>query len=109
MRTQIAAANWKMNCTLEQANDLLDQLIKENIALSPGREVVVAVPFPYLMMAAEKIKNIKGYKLAAQNCYSQQSGAFTGEVSAVMLASVKVDYVIIGHSERRELFNEDNK
>ena len=109
MRTQIAAANWKMNCTLDQANDLLDQLIKENISLSPGREVVIAVPFPYLIMAKEKIKNLDGYMVAAQNCYSQPSGAFTGEVSAVMLTSIKVDYVIIGHSERREIFNEDNK
>jgi len=109
MRTQIAAANWKMNCTLEQANDLLDQLLKENIALNPGREVVIAVPFPYLILAKEKVKNQQGYLVAAQNCYSQSSGAFTGEVSALMLSSIKVSYVIIGHSERREIFNEDNK
>ena len=109
MRTQIAAANWKMNCTLEEANDLLDKLVKENILLSAGREVVFAVPFPYLIPAKEKLKNFAGYTVAAQNCYSQPSGAFTGEVSAVMLASIEVEYVIIGHSERREIFNEDNK
>ena len=109
MRKQIAAANWKMNCTLEQANDLLDNLIKENISLSPDREVVIAAPFPYLILAKEKLKNQPGFTVAAQNCYSQSSGAFTGEVSAVMLASIKVDYVIIGHSERREIFNEDNQ
>ena len=56
MRKQIAAANWKMNCTLQQANDLIDGLIKENISASPYREVVIAVPFPYLMMAKEKLK-----------------------------------------------------
>jgi triosephosphate isomerase len=109
MRKQIAAANWKMNCTLQQANDLIDGLIKENISISPDREVVVAVPFPYLMIAKEKLINQPGFKIAAQNCYTQPSGAFTGEVSAVMLNSIGIDYVIIGHSERREIFGEDNK
>ncbi|MEP6928245.1 MAG: triose-phosphate isomerase [Ginsengibacter sp.] len=109
MRKQIAAANWKMNCTLKQANDLLDQLINENISFSPNREIVIAAPFPYLILAKEKLKNQHGYRVAAQNCHSQASGAFTGEVSAVMLASIETDYVIIGHSERREIFNEDNK
>ena len=64
MRKQIAAANWKMNCTLQQANDLLDGLIKENIALSPDREVVLAVPYPYLILAKEKLKNLHGYQFA---------------------------------------------
>jgi triosephosphate isomerase (TIM) len=109
MRKQIAAANWKMNCTLKQANDLIDGLIKENISITPDREVVLAVPFPYLMMAKEKLKNQPGFKIAAQNCYTQSSGAFTGEVSSVMLNSIGIDYVIIGHSERREIFGEDNK
>lgn len=109
MRKQIAAANWKMNCTLQQANDLLDSLIKEKISVSPGREVVLAVPFPYLILAKEKLKNLHGYNIAAQNCYTQSSGAFTGEVSAIMLNSIGIDYVIIGHSERREIFGEDNK
>ena len=58
MRKQIAAANWKMNCTLQQANDLIDGLIKENISISPDREVVVAIPFPYLMIAKEKLINL---------------------------------------------------
>ena len=63
MRKQIAAANWKMNCTLQQANDLIDGLIKENISITPDREVVIAVPFPYLMMAKEKLKELTDLKL----------------------------------------------
>ncbi len=109
MRKQIAAANWKMNCTIQQANDLIDGLITENFSITHDREVVLAVPFPYLMIAKEKLKSLPGFKVAAQNCYTQSSGAFTGEVSAVMLQSIGVDYAIIGHSERREIFGEDNK
>ena len=109
MRKQIAAANWKMNCTIDEANTLLGGIIKENISISPDREVVIAVPFPYLLPSLEKIKNSKGYYIAAQNCYTKTSGAFTGEVSAVMLQSIGIEYVIIGHSERREIFGEDNK
>jgi triosephosphate isomerase len=98
-----------MNLSIEQANNLLDAIIKDNISFTPGREAVIAVPFPYLFLAKENLKAAPGYLVAAQNCYTQPSGAFTGEVSAIMLASMKIDYVIIGHSERREIFGEDNK
>lgn len=109
MRKQIAAANWKMNLTVQQAGELLDEIIKEDVTVSSGREAVFAVPFPYLVLAKEKLKNVEGFFVAAQNCYTQPAGAFTGEVSAAMLASIEIDYVIIGHSERREIFGEDNK
>ena len=62
MRKQIAAANWKMNCTLQQANDLIDGLIERKYFVNPDREVVLAVPFPYLMMAKEKLKNLTALK-----------------------------------------------
>jgi triosephosphate isomerase len=108
MRKQIAAANWKMNLTLQQANELLDEIVSKNIVLSQNQEAVFGVPFPYLLLAKDKVKNSKGFFVAAQNCYIKESGAFTGEVSAAMLSSLEIKYVIIGHSERREYFSEDN-
>ena len=67
------------------------------------------IPFPYLISFKEKIHSNKNYFTAAQNCYFQKAGAYTGEVSAEMLTSIGTDYVIIGHSERREYFNENNQ
>ncbi len=109
MRKQIAAANWKMNLKLSEATELLNGIINQNISLAKDQQVVFGVPFPYLLLATEKVKNQSGYFIAAQNCYTKESGAFTGETSAPMLASCGVEYVIIGHSERREYFKEDNQ
>ena len=106
MRKQIAAANWKMNLTLKQAGTLLTDILEKNIPLSADQEVIIAVPFPYLSLAQEKLGHVERFKVAAQNCYSKPSGAYTGEVSAAMIASCGVQYVILGHSERREYFNE---
>jgi triosephosphate isomerase (TIM) len=108
MRKQIAAANWKMNLTLEEAMQLAGDIVSANIELSDHQQVVFGVPFPYLLTIKEKIKS-KNYFVAAQNCYFQKSGAYTGEVSAEMLRSTGTDYVIIGHSERREYFNENHQ
>lgn len=108
MRKQIAAANWKMNLNLQEAKDLLEALAAENVQLSSDQEAVFAVPFPYLLLAKDKLRANKNFYVAAQNCYIKESGAFTGEVSAPMLSSCKIDYVILGHSERREYFNENN-
>jgi len=98
-----------MNCTLEQAETLLDQLAA-NIPpdLSASRFVVIAVPFPYLVLAHKKFESEPHVFIAAQNCYTKKSGAYTGEVSVEMLRSIGIAYVVIGHSERREYFNEDN-
>ena len=109
MRKQIAAANWKMNLNLQQAKDLLGEIINKNISLSEDQEAVFGVPFPYLLLATEKLEGRAGYFVAAQNCYTNESGAFTGEISAPILSSCGIKYVIIGHSERREYFSEDNK
>lgn len=108
MRKQIAAANWKMNLTYQQGEELLDTILKENIDLSGYREAVFAVPFPYLMMAEKKLTGLTNYFAAAQNCSDKKSGAYTGEISAEMLQSIKIKYCVLGHSERREFFFEHN-
>jgi len=108
MRKQIAAANWKMNLTYQQGQELLDRILAENIEVKENHEVFFGVPFPYLIMAQEKVSNRKNYYISAQNCYNKKSGAYTGEVSVEMLGSINIKHCIIGHSERREYFAESN-
>ena len=108
MRKQIAAANWKMNLTLQQADKLIDELIATPHQLNENQEAVFGIPFPYLINIKAKLAGKKNVFVAAQNCYNRKSGAYTGEVSAEMLQSIGADYVILGHSERREYFNESN-
>lgn len=108
MRKQIAAANWKMNLTLQQAQKLLDDLHTITYNLNNNQEVIFGVPFPYLAQVKHKLAGQHQAFVAAQNCSDKKSGAYTGEVSAEMLKSIAVDYVIIGHSERREYFNESH-
>jgi triosephosphate isomerase (TIM) len=108
MRKQIAAANWKMNCTYQDAEKLLDNILSEQIVLNLYQQVIFAVPFPYLIMANSEVAEESNYLVSAQNCSNKKSGAYTGEVSAEMLQSIGVTYCVIGHSERREYFGEDN-
>jgi triosephosphate isomerase len=109
MRKQIAAANWKMNLTYLQGEQLLTDVLNAEISLHDHQQAVFAVPFPYLAMAGKKLSVIPNYFASAQNCYHKKSGAFTGEVSAEMLASLDIAYCVVGHSERREYFNESNQ
>ncbi len=108
MRKKIAAANWKMNLRIEQCEQLLTAILQKNISLKPHQFAIFAVPFPYLPMVREKIAGKINYSVAAQNCYHKNAGAYTGEVSAEMLNSLHIPYVVIGHSERREYFLETN-
>ena len=108
MRKQIAAANWKMNLTLQQGETLIDELLNTPHELTENQLAVFAVPFPYLITIKNKLAGKKNVFVAAQNCYNKKSGAYTGEVSAEMLKSIGLEYVILGHSERREYFNETN-
>jgi triosephosphate isomerase (TIM) len=109
MRKQIAAANWKMNCTYQQAEKLLDEVLKSEVNLSYGSEIIFAVPYPYLIMANSEVADEPNYSVAAQNCHQKKAGAYTGEVSGEMLRSINIDYCIVGHSERREYFLETNQ
>jgi triosephosphate isomerase (TIM) len=109
MRKQIAAANWKMNLTYQEAEKLLTEILGTAKQLPENHKVLFAVPFPYLIMAKSAVADENGYSVAAQNCYSKESGAYTGEVSAGMLQSIGIRHCIIGHSERREYFNESNE
>lgn len=109
MRKQIAAANWKMNLTLSQGEALLDAIISKPHELKENQFAVFAVPFPYLPMAQHKLSGKQNVFVAAQNCYSKKNGAYTGEVSVEMLQSLGIEYVVLGHSERREYFTESNQ
>ncbi len=108
MRKQIAAANWKMNMTFQQGEKLLDDILGADIRLTDNRQVIFAVPYPYLLMTRSEVEEEHNYEVAAQNCYHKKSGAFTGEVSVEMLHSIGVNYCVVGHSERREYFGETN-
>jgi triosephosphate isomerase (TIM) len=109
MRKQIAAANWKMNLGFQQAEKLIDEIINTPHDLEDNQLAIFAVPFPYLQLAISKFGGKKNVYVAAQNCSDKKAGAYTGEVSVEMLTSMNVQYVIIGHSERREYFNESNR
>ncbi len=106
MRKPIIAGNWKMNKTAKEAVALINEL-KPLVAKSKP-EVVICVPYTDLWVAKEAIQGSK-IKLGAENVAWADSGAFTGEISAEMLKEIGVEFVIIGHSERRQYFGETDK
>jgi triosephosphate isomerase (TIM) len=109
MRTPIIAGNWKMNTTYDEAMDLIEELVDglESREESDEVDIVLCPPFLWLFPAAEYLEDT-GIQLGAQNCHPLDRGAFTGEVSAAMLAD-QCSYVIVGHSERRALFGETDE
>ena len=102
-RKYVIAGNWKMNKTPAEATALINDL--KTLVADASCDVVVGVPFVDLPAALEAVKDTK-IGVAAQNCHWEKSGAFTGEVSAEMLKSMAVGYVILGHSERRTYFGD---
>lgn len=109
MRRQIAAANWKMNLTLEEGKKLVQGILDAKVSLSEDREMILGVPMPYLKDIKEQLKGQAHIHVSAQNVANHESGAYTGETSAAMLQSVHTDYVIIGHSERRGYYGDTNE
>lgn len=109
MRKKIVAGNWKMNKNLEDGLKLATEVA--NIAdaeIQNDVTVVLCTPFVHLSAVSKIIQNSKKLSLGAQNVATKESGAYTGEISVEMVKSVGVHYVILGHSERREYYNETN-
>lgn len=107
MRKRIIAGNWKMNKVLSEAEQFIDA-VKGQVPSEEQVDAVICAPSLFLHALVEKTKGT-GVKVGAQNMHHEESGAFTGEVSPKMLKDLGVDYVVIGHSERRELFGETDE
>jgi triosephosphate isomerase (TIM) len=106
-RKKIVAGNWKMNTTLSEGIQLATA-----VAAQPRAKdvvVILATPFTHLIPVQKKLKSKDKIALAAQNCHHKNNGAYTGEISPSMLADMRIPYVIIGHSERREYNHESNE
>ena len=105
-RQAVIAGNWKMNKTPSEAKVLLEEIIP--VAKDAGCEVIACVPYVDLSVALETVKGTN-VKIGAENCHWAESGAFTGEISTGMLKEMGVEYVVIGHSERRQYFGETDE
>ncbi len=108
MRKKIVAGNWKMNLDITEGAQLVNDIFNGSPQLDENKIVVIAPPYIHLTQTASQLAGMDFIYLGAQNCHHEASGAYTGEVSAAMLKSAEVGYVIIGHSERREYQREDN-
>ena len=110
MRKHIVAGNWKMNKTFSEADELVSDIIEklESIDLDRNTQIILCPPFPYLEMVSD-YSDDSYFLVGAQNVSDQESGAYTGEVSAAMLESMELDYCIVGHSERRAYYHETNE
>lgn len=109
-RKKIIAGNWKMNAVKDEAVAILNGILSHynDCQLYSSKIVVIASPFPYIHYCSSMFAKYEHIFAAAQNCSEHEQGAYTGEVSAKIIASLDVKYIIIGHSERRQYFNESD-
>ncbi|RLD38037.1 MAG: triose-phosphate isomerase [Bacteroidetes bacterium] len=109
MRRNIVAGNWKMNKTFEEADELLFSIAEPLQKLNlDSTQVILCPPVLYAEMFTD-VALENNFSVGAQNCSNQESGAYTGEISAAMLKSMDIEFCLVGHSERRKYFNEDSK
>ena len=108
MRKKVIAGNWKMFNDIPATANLINELKQKLTSEKTVVDVIVCPPFTSLESASKLLKD-SSIKLGAQNMYFEESGAFTGEISALMLKSVGCEFVILGHSERRTIFKETDE
>lgn len=109
MRNFLVAGNWKMNCGPKETKELLREIKNSDVSIPEGVDVLVCPPMISLTVASDELEDIEEIALGAQNVHSEDNGAYTGEVSTRMLKEVHCEYVVVGHSERREYFGETDK
>jgi len=106
MREKVVAGNWKMNTTVEEGKKLAQAIF--DMDKPSDVTLIVAPPYTHLTTVQEVIKGKEGIHLSAQDCYLKVSGAYTGAISPSMIRSTGASYTILGHSERRSYFQDDN-
>ncbi len=110
MRKKIVAGNWKMNLDYEEGLSLFSEVVNiVNDEITGQQLVIVCSPFIHLYSLARLAKSSTKVSIGAQNAHQAESGAYTGEISAKMIKSTGAEYVILGHSERRQYFSETNE
>ena len=108
MRKKIVAGNWKMNKNFQEGIDLANELVENFKPSDSNNQLVVCPPFIHIAALSVSLSN-SAIVLGAQNCHTSEKGAYTGEISAGMLSSLNTSYCLVGHSERRAYFFEDNE